>query len=267
MSSYIHELTFRETSMKKLLFKLAGVTCAAALSLSAFSSCGLFTVNKDRDMARTAATVQIDKSVDAENIYKREITAGYVSYGYYYVQKYSYTVADAYKLVFNNLIQNSVIVQQSRKELIDKYSSLLPSEEERTTLFNELKEAGLLGLFATEADVAAYRSSGKSSLNQYMIDTYGAKTTVGKNDPAFRFATREQVWKAISDVVDSINSVIDSFADSGSQIMEYISKVMFKDAQFEYAASLGWIYFAVVIVFVAVAYACLTPSIRNVSEN
>ena len=49
--------------------------------------------------------------------------------------------------------------------------------------------------------------------------------------------------------------------------MEYISQVMFKDAQFEYAASLGWIYFAVVIVFVAVAYACLTPSIRNVSEN
>ena len=59
--------------MKKLLFKLAGVTCAAALSLSAFSSCGLFTVNKDMDMARTAATVQIDKSVDAENIYKRDI--------------------------------------------------------------------------------------------------------------------------------------------------------------------------------------------------
>ena len=213
--------------MKKLLFKLAGVTCAAALSLSAFSSCGLFTVNKDRDMARTAATVQIDKSVDAENIYKREITAGYISYGYYYVQQYSYTVADAYKLVFNNLIQNSVIVQQSRKELIDKYSSLLPSEEDRTTLFNELKEAGLLGLFATEADVAAYKSSGKSSLNQYMIDTYGSKTTVGKNDPAFRFATREQVWKAISDIVDSVNSVIDSFADSSDDTTDDYEKITY----------------------------------------
>ena len=59
--------------MKKLLFKLVGVVAAASLSLSAFASCGLFTVNKDRDMARVAATVQIDKSVNADNIYKRDI--------------------------------------------------------------------------------------------------------------------------------------------------------------------------------------------------
>lgn len=83
----------------------------------------------------------------------------------------------------------------------------------------------------------------------------------------------EMFWKITLPMVSPVllitvvYTIVDSFADSGSQIMEYISKVMFKDAQFEYAASLGWIYFAVVIVFVAVAYACLTPSIRNVSEN
>ncbi|MDY2880776.1 MAG: hypothetical protein SOT34_07570 [Candidatus Borkfalkiaceae bacterium] len=213
--------------MKKLLFKLVGVVAAASLSLSAFASCGLFTVNKDRDMARVAATVQIDKSVNADNIYKRDITAGYVSYGYYYVQQYSYSVADAYELVFNNLIQNSVIVQQSRKELIDKYSSLLPSDAERTALFNELKEAGYLWLFATEADEAAYAKSGKSSLNQYMIDTYGSKTAVEKNDPAFRFATREEVWESISGIVDNVNSMIDSFAEETEEDEAEYEKVTY----------------------------------------
>jgi len=68
-------------------------------------------------------------------------------------------------------------------------------------------------------------------------------------------------------LVTIVYTIVDSFADSSNQIIEYISKVMFGKSDFEYAATMGWLYFAVIIIFVAVAYVCLTPAIRNVSEN
>lgn len=83
----------------------------------------------------------------------------------------------------------------------------------------------------------------------------------------------EMFWKITLPMVTPIllitivYTIVDSFADSSSKIMEYISEVMFKKADFEYAASLGWIYFIVVILFVSVAYVCLAPAIRNASEN
>ena len=72
--------------MKKLLLKIVTVITAAAVTMGVFSGCGLFTVNTDRDMRQLVATVQIDSSVNPENIYKRELVAGYISYGYYYLQ-------------------------------------------------------------------------------------------------------------------------------------------------------------------------------------
>ena len=68
-------------------------------------------------------------------------------------------------------------------------------------------------------------------------------------------------------LVTIVYTIVDSFADSSNQIIEYISKVMFGKSDFEYAATMGWLYFTVIIIFVAVAYVCLTPAIRNVSEN
>ncbi len=83
----------------------------------------------------------------------------------------------------------------------------------------------------------------------------------------------EMFWKITLPMITPIllitvvYTIVDSFADSSNKIIDYISKIMFDKSDFEYAASMGWIYFLVIIVFVAVAYACLAPAIRNVSEN
>lgn len=68
-------------------------------------------------------------------------------------------------------------------------------------------------------------------------------------------------------LITVIYTIVDSFANSGNGIIEYISKVMFKDSNFEFASAIGWIYFLIIIIFVAIAYVCLAPAVRNVSEN
>ena len=79
--------------MKKLILKLIAVISLVAVTFGTFAGCALFKVNQDRDMAQIAVKVDIsDGAVEgvATDIYKRDIIAGYLSYGYYYVQKYGY---------------------------------------------------------------------------------------------------------------------------------------------------------------------------------
>lgn len=64
-----------------------------------------------------------------------------------------------------------------------------------------------------------------------------------------------------------VYTVVDSFADASNPILDFLNRHMFKEIDFEYASAAGWIYFLVMIVFVAVAFGCLYPSIRNVSEK
>ena len=83
----------------------------------------------------------------------------------------------------------------------------------------------------------------------------------------------EMFWKITLPMITPIllitivYTIVDSFAASSSNIIEYIGEIMFEKSDFEYAAAMGWVYFLIIILFVAVAYFCLAPAIRNVSEN
>ena len=104
--------------MKKLTLKLVTVITAVALAMGTLVGCGLFEVNTDRDMAQKVATVCIDKNeVDTDVIYKRDMVAGYYSYGYYYVNNYGYTKAKTYEMILDNLISNAIVVQNAKKYL------------------------------------------------------------------------------------------------------------------------------------------------------
>ena len=103
--------------MKKFLLKLMTVVLAVAMITGTLASCGLFEVNTDRDLERAAAVVNIDKGLDSkygvanvvdakgnvlyegEPIFKRELIAGFMSYGYMYVQNYGYSLSDTYSLI------------------------------------------------------------------------------------------------------------------------------------------------------------------------
>ena len=197
--------------MKKLLFKIATVAAAAALSVGTLASCGLFTVNQDRDMKQVVATVQIADDVALENIYKREMVAGYVSYGYQYVQHYGQTSSQAYATVLNNLINNKVIIQQSKKELVKNYKDLLPTVAENDAAL----EGGLkdyLFVLATDAELEKYDGQSVADLNAKLLADYKGKE-VEINSAPFRFVKPEKVYEAVSGAIDSVNSLIDSFAD------------------------------------------------------
>ncbi|MBR1676706.1 MAG: hypothetical protein IJ706_05280 [Clostridia bacterium] len=206
--------------MKKLLFKLATAATAVAVTTGALASCGLFTVNTDRDMRQKVATVQIENSIDPDDIYKRDLAAGYVSYGYYYVQNYGYTTSATYELILNNLVNNSVIVQQSRKSVYNNYKNLLPNADELKATVEHLYQDGYLAALATDAEVEAFdKTTSKkrneadyyTGLNKFVYDKY-VNAEVGLNDAPFRFVKESDIYAAISSQKDNVNALIASVA-------------------------------------------------------
>lgn len=204
--------------MKKFLLKILTVVLSVVLICSTLASCGLFETNTDRDMAQVVATVDIDGDggVDTESIYKRELIAGFMSYGYMYVQSYGYTTAQTYELILDNLVNNTIILQNARKKLAG-------AENTDAVLDNvNAYDPTALALLATDAEVNAFKKANKGlefgsedylkGLAKFVYDKYKGKA-VSVNDAPFRFVEEQEIWKALESVKDGANTLIDSFAD------------------------------------------------------
>lgn len=113
--------------MKKILTRTITLLVALVLTIGAFSGCGLVVTNQDRDMKQVVASISIGNAggetaeIHKDNILKKELVAGYMSYGYYYVSSYGYTLSKAYSMVLERLVQSSVVVQQAKIELAKYY--------------------------------------------------------------------------------------------------------------------------------------------------
>lgn len=104
--------------MKKLIAKLVILILSATFVLSTFAACDWVTTIVDKDMAQVVASVNIDEDkLNDDNVLKRDLIAGYMSYGYQYVSTGSYTTSQAYQLVLDNVINNKVITQLARLSL------------------------------------------------------------------------------------------------------------------------------------------------------
>ena len=212
--------------MKKLLFKLIAVISLVAVTFGTLAGCALFETNKDRDMAQKAVTVDISAGAEkgvATDILKRDLIAGYMSYGYYYVQKYGYTTAKAYQLVLDNLVNNAVIIQQSKKELAGDYKSKVYVDDVKVLTAGDVEAlengAEMLSLIASDNDIAAYTAKKvgetgyAAGLADYVKSVYGS-TDLKRTDASFRFVGDvNEVLKAVSDAIDNLNSFIKSFMD------------------------------------------------------
>lgn len=119
--------------MKKLIAKIVTLVLSVSIVLSMFVACDWVTTVVDRDMNQVVATVNISKNttdselkdkLNDDKIYKRDLVAGYMSYGYQYVTSQGYTESAAYKLVFDNLVSNKVITQLARYELAKGNSAI-----------------------------------------------------------------------------------------------------------------------------------------------
>lgn len=122
--------------MKKIIAKILSLALVLAVVTSIFSACDLITVDKDKDMNQVIATVKINDEVLSENIYKKELNAGFWSYGYQYVEDYGYTFSQAYQAVLDNLVSNKVIIQYAKYELAKDDKQKLKSNEATDLLNN-----------------------------------------------------------------------------------------------------------------------------------
>lgn len=173
--------------MKKIITKIVTVLAVTLLTLSSFVGCALVTTDTEKDYAQTVASVCIDDAkIEAENIAKREVISGYLSYGYNYVVSYGYTQSKAYALVLDNLLTNRVIVQKARIELAEQYNALVASGSGKTDFETNLLNDALanktaidfkkgdvetLKKYLTEYEVAAALYNVKKSVNS-MIESY-----------------------------------------------------------------------------------------------
>lgn len=175
--------------MRKILTKIATLVLIVALSVTAFAGCGLVTTDTDRDMAQTVATVKIADGIEAEDILKSEMLSAFMSYGYLYVQSYGYTTEATYELILKNLVQNKIIIQESRRVLAETYNEMIADATKANTEFltyfkdnataNGVEinpsnaDAENLQKYLTAYEIAQAKYNVRKSVNQ-LIDSYEA---------------------------------------------------------------------------------------------
>ncbi len=96
--------------MKKRLIAIVAFIMSVITAFSV-SGCNLITTDKDRDNNQVVATVSISKDAPLEKILKDELTIAYMNYGYYYVYTGSYSNAEIYDVIINNLVNTRIMVQ------------------------------------------------------------------------------------------------------------------------------------------------------------
>ena len=123
--------------MKKKLTKIIGVALAAVFSLGLFAGCDLISTNNQADMEQVVATVNVSNDSDllessletlgstmtsdvqsnigeilsTDEIYKRDLVAYFISYGYNYLSQNGYDYAATFNQIMDELVQRKVLVQ------------------------------------------------------------------------------------------------------------------------------------------------------------
>ncbi len=94
--------------MKKRLASIVALIMSMFIIFSA-TSCNLITIDTERDGNQVVATVQIEEDAPKKEILKDELTVAYMNYGYQYSG--SYTSAEIYDILIENLVETEIEVQ------------------------------------------------------------------------------------------------------------------------------------------------------------
>ncbi len=186
--------------MKKVFSKIIVAIVSIIMCLSIFVGCDWIQVDQDKDMAQIIASVQISDEVDKDDIYKRELVSGFLSYGFQYVYYYGYTTSQAYEIVLEDLVKNRIIVQQARVELAKTYNSIRLKNDADLTDFEKYFKANAT---AGDSDISA-KSNDIESLKKYLTEYeigycyYQARKTV--NDAIDTYVEEEEEEEETEDV-------------------------------------------------------------------
>lgn len=126
--------------MKKKLITIISTFLAVVFGVSMFSGCDLLETDNKKDMEQVVAEVNIGKDADSlnsmfktifgadyaldegvagklgdivttDNVYKRDLVAYFVNYGYNYVNSYGYSYAETFELLMESLVSRKIMVQ------------------------------------------------------------------------------------------------------------------------------------------------------------
>ncbi len=100
--------------MKKKLLGLVSLVMSVLVLCGAVSGCRLVTTDSQRDMNQVIATVNINEK--DEIIYKKDLVMQYLNYGYMYVESYGYSLEQTYNLLFENLVNTTILSQGAMKK-------------------------------------------------------------------------------------------------------------------------------------------------------
>lgn len=171
--------------MKKLLVKILCLVLSVACLCGVFSACDLVKTDSEKNSKLVIAKIKIDDveqadlNVDGKTLYKRDLYAGYVSYGYYYVNYYGYTASQAFKTVLDNLVNNTVVEQYAKRRLTQFYATVKAKTEDERTEFekyfydNVCATTEYSGVLTAKSDLDAF-------LTEYQIleAKYEVKNTI-----------------------------------------------------------------------------------------
>lgn len=218
--------------MKKKLTKIIGVVLAALFSLGLFAGCDLITANNQADMQQVVADVNIsndteslesalatlgsslDKNAEVKSslseifstdeIYKRDLVAYFLSYGYSILQQNGSDYAATFESIMNMLVERKVFVQFAT------LFYLLEGEVRVDRDFIDFKSG-----YTTDTESDAMYISG-ITLDSYLGAIEEAEKAEGaSSDTIVRaalsvFLTEDEKKYAEYQVMQAINSSIDS---------------------------------------------------------
>ncbi len=195
--------------MKKFLTKIVTLILSCVLLVATLSGCNLITTDVDKDMSLVVATVSIDDDIK-ENVYKRELVSEYSSYGYYYVNYYGYSVADAYELVLDNIVKDKIIVQQAIKALVS-VTGEFGNEEKDGSYFYQATQVPEENKTSVDKLLA-----GKNHNGDDLVSFTNAKSII-ENKKYDKLLTTYEMTSIKYEVLMSARSLIEEFIDKDEE--------------------------------------------------
>ncbi len=180
--------------MKKIITKILSLVLTVVLSLGFLGGCDLITTNVEADMAQIVASVQLE-GMNKEDVKKSQLVSAFNTSGYIYVYYYGYTTEQVYEQLLDELVNNRIVVQQSK----------LAFTGATTALRNEK------GYF-----LAAKEETNKTSVdNALSLTNYKGEdfTSVDKNASVENFLAEYEYYLARYNALKSIDSLLESYKD------------------------------------------------------
>ena len=215
--------------MKKKLVKIISIVLALAFTLGLMAGCDLFIgVDSTKDMQQVIAEVNVGKDKEAlsaafdslgadldesvasrtdeilstDEIYKRDLIAYFLTYGYNYVSSGSYTYAETFELLLDALVDSKINAQMAVLYYLSEGEVLVDRD-------NTDSHDGYTAVEGTDA----LRMNGDITVEGYLSAMEGTEGDARAVAGYRYFLTEDEANYATYVVLHSINNTIDTYEE------------------------------------------------------